>query len=430
MIAALAPGFLAAGALFAALPVVLHLLSRRPPDREALPTARFLVEDRRTLLRPKRRPSDLPLLVVRVLFALVLGAAFAGVYWAPERTDSADVLLVDVEAARVVGLDSLTAAVGAAASGGDDEARIVTYAMDETGALVTGVEVEPLLGHVGGPAPTAADGLRALRSYASTNASLDSATVGWVLVPTWRQWAEGLGLLREALWPGAITLHPLATAAPAAEATGPPRVVTIGFSEGAPLVRALEALGTNPVFGAIDELNATDHAFVSSPTEADLEALASLARGGATIVVPGTLQGWDGVDFPSGISVGTSAGISLSTGTSVLAVGDDALPIATATRVGSGCVVHSGPSVAEPEQASDAPFVDLVNDLLHGCLRDGLDAGLDPGALAVLERSDLPTRIDVATIGPTSGTDLTRLFLLLALALLGTEVLLTRRRRG
>ena len=78
MIAAAFPGFLLAGVLFAVLPIALHLLTRRPPERKPLPTAQFLARDARTLLRLRRRPTDLWLLLVRVLFAVTVAATCAG----------------------------------------------------------------------------------------------------------------------------------------------------------------------------------------------------------------------------------------------------------------------------------------------------------------------------------------------------------------
>ena len=212
MITTLFPGFLAAGAIFAAVPVLLHLLRRIPPDLEPLPTARFLRENRRTLLRLTRRPSDTPLLLVRVLFALTLGASFAGMTWVTKRSEHARVVLVDVEAASDIGIDSLLSAVrGAAASDANGAAtQIVAYAVGEDGDLRTGTDVEELADAFGAPRATAIDGLRALRSTMTDEPDFDSVAVTWVMQPTWAQWTHGVGLLREALWPGAVTLLPLA----------------------------------------------------------------------------------------------------------------------------------------------------------------------------------------------------------------------------
>ena len=79
MIRAALPGFLWAGAAFALLPLALHFVTRRPPDRQPLPTAHFLREDARTLVRLRRTPSDVMLLVIRMAFAFLLGA----LVWTP-----------------------------------------------------------------------------------------------------------------------------------------------------------------------------------------------------------------------------------------------------------------------------------------------------------------------------------------------------------
>ena len=74
------PAFLVAGALAMLVPLALHLIRRRPPLRAPLPTARFLVEDPRNAVRVSR-PTDLPLLALRMLLLLLLGfgAGAAGV---------------------------------------------------------------------------------------------------------------------------------------------------------------------------------------------------------------------------------------------------------------------------------------------------------------------------------------------------------------
>ena len=64
--------------------------------------------------------------------------------------------------------------------------------------------------------------------------ALDSAEVVWVARPTWHQWTEGVGLLREALWPGALQLHStgLGTARVAPEAPrAPVSAELLGYPE-------------------------------------------------------------------------------------------------------------------------------------------------------------------------------------------------------
>ena len=101
MIRAGLPAFLWAGVIFALAPIALHFLTRRPPVRQPLPTARFLSENPRTQLRLRRRPADLLLLALRVSFALLLGAAFAELTW--ERRPSGDVRVVLLDASADVG---------------------------------------------------------------------------------------------------------------------------------------------------------------------------------------------------------------------------------------------------------------------------------------------------------------------------------------
>lgn len=475
MIAALAPGFLAVGALFAALPVVLHLLSRRPPDREALPTARFLVEDRRTLLRPTRRPSDLPLLVVRVLFALVLGAAFAGLTWLPERTERVRVLLVDVDAVVEVGADQLTAAVGAATSATSEgwAVRTVAYARGADGSLLTSHDPTTLFDRIGEPRSTAHDGLRALRSVVGEETRADSVEVVWLLQPTWRQWSRGIGLTRPTLWPGAIQVRPVGEpstrAAPTTtpEATAPEattaetttqettaqendRIGVVGLAVGSPVHRALEALG-RPAGGG-----PTASTVIGIDPATDLlDRLVSAAEAGGTIVLSGTLpQGtthaglpWrpgpsapepttpTALVHPGRSPLSTSAIPSPggpAPGAFVVAVTEAGHPAAAFRPIGDGCVVYSAIRLDDPELSSASGYVDYLDDLIDVCSASarGIDPGapLDPGAMSSLARADLPARIAAADLGGTAGTKLAPWLLLLALALLGCEVALTRRR--
>jgi hypothetical protein len=94
------PTLLLAGAAAALLPLLLHLIARRPPARVALPTARFLEPRPHTRLRLARRPSDLPLLLLRMLFILLLFAAFAGPQWHTPRQGTAE--LVALERTRIM----------------------------------------------------------------------------------------------------------------------------------------------------------------------------------------------------------------------------------------------------------------------------------------------------------------------------------------
>ncbi len=57
--------------------IALHLLSTRRPPATPLPTARFVPPTEQRAVARTTRPTDIPLLLLRVLSALLVGAAFA-----------------------------------------------------------------------------------------------------------------------------------------------------------------------------------------------------------------------------------------------------------------------------------------------------------------------------------------------------------------
>jgi hypothetical protein len=89
----LAPWWLAAGAAMAAVVVVLHLLARRRPRVLLFPTARFVPDRPATAASLATRPTDLPVMLTRVLFLFLLGAALAQPILAPPRRTIQIVLL-------------------------------------------------------------------------------------------------------------------------------------------------------------------------------------------------------------------------------------------------------------------------------------------------------------------------------------------------
>jgi hypothetical protein len=443
------------------------MLSRRPPDRRPLPTARFLDVEHRTLLRLQHRPADVPLLLVRMLFALMLGAAFAGISWSPERSGTSRFLLVDVAGVSTDGVDAMQTAVAAAlADAATDEVavEVVAYARDAEGSLLTSSRPEELVTSTALARTDALAGLRALSMAAFDAVSLDSAEVTWILRPDWAQWTKGVGLLREAFWGGAIELR---TSWP--ESPGPGRLATsdvqaaslgTGFGPDAPLERALSALGVPLGTGSDVE---TRWAFADGPAAEAMEGLIEQARSGQTVVISGALPDefvTSETEFPWDASIGsavasTQGRVVLSAGntagegvprdqgeprpgSSVIALFDDLHPAAAARRVGDGCVVYSAASLAAPSLAATSGYVELVSDLMFGCADDGTDSlPLDRGALSALSRNDLPTRVSLADVLerqasgsgrgiPGPGRSLTPLFLLMALGMVGLEVWLTR----
>ena len=92
----LAPGFFFASLGVAAGVVALHFIVTRQPRTAVLPTARFVPDTRATTVARAKRPSDLLLMLLRVLVVLAAGAGLAKPVLTPSRGASARVILVDV----------------------------------------------------------------------------------------------------------------------------------------------------------------------------------------------------------------------------------------------------------------------------------------------------------------------------------------------
>ncbi len=97
----LAPGFFVASLVVAAAVIALHFIVTRQPIAAILPTARFVPNLPATATARATRPSDLLLMLLRVLLVLAVGAALARPIFKPSRDATARVILVD--ASRSVG---------------------------------------------------------------------------------------------------------------------------------------------------------------------------------------------------------------------------------------------------------------------------------------------------------------------------------------
>jgi N-terminal double-transmembrane domain len=97
----LAPGFFYASLAVGAAVVALHFIVTRQPRAAVLPTARFVPNLPANATARATRPSDLLLMLLRVLLVLLIGAGLARPIFKPSRNKSARVILVD--ASRSVG---------------------------------------------------------------------------------------------------------------------------------------------------------------------------------------------------------------------------------------------------------------------------------------------------------------------------------------
>ena len=425
------PAFLWAGTAFALLPLALHFLTRRPPERQPLPTARFLRPDARTLLRFQRTPTDALLLALRLLFALLLGAAFADVSWQPAPSGSAHVVLLDggngwgdawpeaLEATRAAAANTAVADAAAANTDVADAAAervILVYGSADGSRVVPPDElttVEP-----GDRTTTFDEGLRALREVTAERRWL-SVSVAWTTPGTWGQWTPGLAFRRETLWPGAITWvgvdpnTPTAVDAPGVAGdpvrAGPaarPAVVEMQPGD-ALLTRAIEALGGTIESGTV--IDTAGAIWFAAEDAGRADGRDAWVEAGGTRVTAATER----VPLPTG---GTRR---------VVAVRNDATAVATAERVGSGCRVRVGDSWAGIADEMDVGLPDFVRTLWTGCSDAGATLALDRTAREQLTRADLPLLVDTTGIGGSS-VSLTRWILSMLCLLLAAEVALTR----
>lgn len=91
----LAPGFLWGAIAVAAGIIALHFIVTRQPRATVLPTARFVPDSAATATVRDARPSDLLLMLLRVLVVLAAGAALARPVIKPSRQVSGRVFLMD-----------------------------------------------------------------------------------------------------------------------------------------------------------------------------------------------------------------------------------------------------------------------------------------------------------------------------------------------
>ncbi|HEV2130996.1 MAG TPA: BatA domain-containing protein, partial [Longimicrobiaceae bacterium] len=221
------PAFLLAGTLAALVPLLLHLIARQPLERAPLPTLRFLRRDPRTALR-LRRPADLPLLLLRMLLLLLLGAAFAEPHWRPRPAGTVEVVLLDRSTAAA---DVWESALGEArrlllTPDGEGRGELVLFdsaAVHLPRERLTAQFLDSLA--AAGPAsapPNYAAALRAIPVVSGKLGGSDSIRLTLLSSLLWSGWHPGLAQVRRAAWPGALQIpalpgravHLLPTAAP------------------------------------------------------------------------------------------------------------------------------------------------------------------------------------------------------------------------
>ena len=466
------PALLGVGVLLALVPPLLHLITRRAGPRTPLPTARFLAPDARARVWLQRRPTEIPLLLLRSLILLLLGVAAAGPSWATSASGLLDVVLLD----RGVGGARWGAAVDSArnhllnngAAGGDlvlfDTVATHIPAANVSPALLDSLERAPLESATG--VADYAVGLDAVRTAAGLRPDVDSLRVALITRPRWEAWPDGLGRTRSGLWPGSVDLVSVGDADlpdAAVDQAPPPGVASVvaGPGGGAYVRAALRAIGldladpTEPVAGPEAGL----FLVLAPPVEAVERELLQRAGDGAVVVVAGERPaGVLGAALPWQSTSGTGP-VSEDPGALILAAGDmligaaarapggvgegghllaaweDGRAAAVARAEGDGCLVYLATPLEAGTLRVSSSFPALVDALARGCEPAAPPGGalpLDAAALELLRGDDLPERVAAAALGVSDpGRRLERwlIFGALALALVETGFVY-RRRRG
>lgn len=466
MLTLAAPAFLIAGALAMLVPLALHLIRRRPPMRAPLPTARFLVEDPRNAVRVSR-PTDLPLLALRMLLLLLLGLGLARPSWIPAPEGTSTVVLLDRGAA--MRGDGWRAAVGEARRSlldADGEARGELVLFDTAAVRVPRARVTPALfdSLLSADAGTAtADYAAALRSIPAAARELrgaDSVRVRMISALAEGGWTPGLAPLRRAAWPGALDLARVPMAPPADSAMPAATDLTsatLAGQGGGFVATALAAVGmegprVNPA-GALQGTAAV-YVVLDAPSAPVANQLLERARAGATLVVApaaateplraalpwaggfdlvrGGGAMWFGAETELAGAAGRVQAGGPAEGARTVAAWEDGRPAATAKRLVSGCVVFVGTALEGGELPYQAEYPAALARLARGC--DATDAAasqrpLDPGALAVL-RGRGPAAVPASAVGAAgAGVSLGRWALAAALLIALIETFLAYRRR-
>lgn len=476
MITAAVPGFLWAGAALAVVPIILHLLYRRPPLRLPLPTAAFVVPDPRTSLRFRRRPSDPLLLLLRVLLALTLGCAFAGLAWSPSRSGTSRLVLLDGGAGMAPYWDQ---AVAVATEAAGPDGRVFVYGSETAPLVIPSSSLQTL--STGSAESTYEAGLRALRQAFLAHTRLDSAHVTWVTRSRWGAWPGGFALLRPHLWPGRIAVETVGPVRGGPETGGPesgpgglPATLQTpgnGGAIGEPLAdsggaaipvallaadvgrfvpAALQVSGwTIATEGDANAVRASPPPALIVGTDPLSDLLVDRVRGGATAIVSGPLSGTVGVvpwDLGQGAATAGAGALVLPwgrrlgsdsdplpggprPGSRILAAWENGVPAAAAERVAAGCVVYAALDLSDPVLGRSPLFPELVRTLAHGC-DDGdapADVPLDRAGVEVLASSGLDSVVSARDLTASlPGRPLARWLALAALLLAIAETWVAR----
>jgi len=361
----LAPGFFFASLAVAAAVVALHFIVTRQPRAAVLPTARFVPDLPATATARATRPSDLLLMLLRVLLVLAIGTALARPVLKPSRNATARVILVDASQSAVDMKAVRDSAVGYYRDG---DAVIV---FDSTARIVGGKGGDSLrsIESNGGKGRLSGALISALRAGSSLRDRADSIELVVVSPLASDEFDAATDSIR-ALWAGRARV---AKAGGSQIAAATPEAVELKTASGDPLAVTVSRIA--PVFGATRivraGLGADDMQWAAAGARSLIDwPVSGRPRGASPRAKPDTIGG---VVAGDALVVATFprqwvyAPDSIH-GARVVARFTDGEPAAVEWTEGSGCVR----SVAVPvNPVGDFPlrpgFARFVTALASGC---------------------------------------------------------------
>jgi hypothetical protein len=370
----LAPGFFFASLAVAAGVIALHFIVTRQPRAEILPTARFVPNLPATATARHTRPSDILLMLLRVLLVLAAGAGMARPIFKPSRGAEARVILADVS--RSV-RDSLALRDSVRSLYRDHDALIV---FDSSARQVTLASKDSIAtfrpssrqGNIGAAMIAAQRAASALRDRA------DSIELVIVSAFAAEEFDDATSAIRN-LWPGKARLVRIEPARDSATtqtsldvraAQSDPLLVAAGFAKRSPDVRAL-------IIRDGSNVQSTDRPVLEWPAAARPRGAVARAKpdviggivAGREVVVASFARKWS---YPAD---------SIS-GATVIARWIDGEPAAIEWQSGSSCVRSAAiPVAATGDLVLRDDFARLVAALSTECVAQAALKGADAAAV-------------------------------------------------
>lgn len=423
----LAPLSLALGAAVAVAVVVLHLLTTRRPPPVVLPTARFVPPGEARAVARSKRPTDVPLMLLRMLAALLVGAAFARPVMDAAGPSVRTVVLL--ERSRAVADAPAAAAIareqvgegGAIVVFGDSAREVMGDSLDAARPAANAGSLSAAFVAARGAAARIAPGADSLRLVVVSPlvaGSVDAATA----------------TLR-AGWPGRIELRRVAAVSDTARGATAELLTPLDDDPLAPAMQRLGAVrGAHAVRVQRGAWRAADSAWAADGAGRVLIAWPARFEGAPAplgVTAFGSPRAAD--DAPVRTLVAPLARMPLGepgAGDRVIARWNDGSPAALQRGIGEGCVRMVGVGVPlAGDLTLREPFMGFLEALAEPC--EGLvGEPLDESMLGWLGSDDgtplAPAR-SLAAADDARTSRLPALLLAAALLLLAAEQLLRRR---